>query len=109
MLHINSVLHGLALGDRGLGEVLTTTELLENARALVLTHKLLQGALDVLALLNRHDNHSCILFFVLLFFLSFLWQDLHFKGSLPHYFAGSTSPFLTFATRYSDSCVPKRR
>ena len=50
------------LNHRRLVEELATTQLLQNARALVLTLKLLQGALDVLALLYSRDNHSCILF-----------------------------------------------
>ena len=56
------------LNHRRLVEELATTQLLQNARALVLTLKLLQGALDVLALLYSRDNHSCILFFVLFVF-----------------------------------------
>ena len=64
MLNVDSVSHSVALSDRRLREVLTTTQLLQNARALILTLELLQGALDVLALLYRSDNHSCILFFV---------------------------------------------
>ena len=60
------------LNHRRLVEELATTQLLQNARALVLTLKLLQGALDVLALLYSRDNHSCILFlfFVIRFSLA---------------------------------------
>lgn len=64
VLYVDGVSHSVALCDRRLREVLTTTQLLQNARALILTLELLQGALDVLALLYRSDNHSCILFFV---------------------------------------------
>ena len=66
MLHVDGVSHGVALGDRRLREVLTTTELLQHTRALVFTLELLQGALDVLALLYRSDNHGSILFFLFL-------------------------------------------
>ena len=64
------------LNHRRLVEELATTQLLQNARALVLTLKLLQGALDVLALLYSRDNHSCILFFVFCnsFFFGSLWR-----------------------------------
>lgn len=47
MLYVNSVLHRLALGDRRLGEILATAEFLQDARALVFTFELLQGAFDV--------------------------------------------------------------
>ena len=66
MLNIDGTHLVGTLYHRGLVEELTATQLLQNARALVLTLKLLQGALDVFALLYSRDNHSCILFFVLL-------------------------------------------
>ena len=44
VLYVNSVLHRLALGDRRLGEILAAAEFLQDARALVFTFELLQGA-----------------------------------------------------------------
>ena len=64
VLDVNGVLHRLALGHRRFGEVLATTELLEDTRTLVFTFELLQGALDVFALFYRHDDHSILCFFV---------------------------------------------
>ena len=55
--YVNSVLHRLALGDRRLGEILAAAEFLQDARALVFTFELLEGPLEVLPLLDRHDNH----------------------------------------------------
>lgn len=78
VLYVDGVSHSVALCDRRLREVLTTTQLLQNARALVLTLKLLQGALDVLALLYSRDNHSCILFLFFcnsFFFVGSLWRS----------------------------------
>lgn len=72
VLYVNSVLHRLALGDRRLGEILAAAEFLQDARALVFTFELLQGALDVFALFYRHDNHSSILFFVFFNFVVYL-------------------------------------
>ena len=66
VFHVNGVLHRLALRDRRLGEVLAAAKLLQDARALVFTFELFQGALDVFALFYRHDNHNILLFFVVL-------------------------------------------
>ena len=63
VLHVNGVLLRHALRDRRLGEVLAAAQLLQDARALVFTFELLQGALDVFALFYRHDNHNILLFY----------------------------------------------
>ena len=76
VLYVDGVSHSVALCDRRLREVLTTTQLLQNARALILTLELLQGALDVLALLYRSDNHSCILFLCLMLLLFEVFSPL---------------------------------
>lgn len=73
VLYIDGVCHSVALCDRRLREILTTTKLLQNARTLILTLELFQGALDVFALLYRGDNHSCILFCVLILVCSLLF------------------------------------
>ena len=62
VFHVNGVLHRLALRDRRLGEVLAAAKLLQDARALVFTFELFQGALDVFALFYRHDNHNILCF-----------------------------------------------
>ena len=78
VLHVNGVLLRHALRDRRLGEVLAAAKLLQDARALVFTFELLQGALDVFALFYRHDNHN-ILSFLLFFNFVFspFWRGVH--------------------------------
>lgn len=65
VLYVNSVLHRLALGDRRLGEILAAAEFLQDARALVFTFELLQGAFDVFALFTG------MIIIVVFFFLFF--------------------------------------
>ena len=64
LLNVDSVLHSLALSDRRLGEVLTATKLLQYTGTLILSLKLLESALDVLALFYRHNNHCSKSFFI---------------------------------------------
>ena len=63
VLYVYCTLTGLTLCHRRLGEILTATQLLQHSRALILTLELLEGLLDVLALLYRHDNHIVLFLF----------------------------------------------
>lgn len=78
LLNVDSVLHCLTLSDRRLGEVLTATKLLQYTGTLILSLKLLESALDVLALFYRHNNH-CSNCFLLFLFCLILW----FCGGYP--------------------------
>ena len=58
LLYVNSVLHLEALQYRGLVELLTGTELLNNTCLFELSLKLLEGLLDVLAFFYWYNNHT---------------------------------------------------
>ena len=66
VLHVNGVLLRHALRDRRLGEVLAAAQLLQDARALVFTFELFQGALDVFALFTG------MIIIIFYFFIVFL-------------------------------------
>ena len=62
MFHVDRVQLVLARHDGRLGELLATAEFLQNAGSFVFSLELLQSALDVLALFDRHDNHFAFRF-----------------------------------------------
>jgi len=63
ILHVDGVLHLFALLDGRLGEILATTQLFEYARAFVFPFEFLEGAFDVFALFDWHDNHKDFVFY----------------------------------------------
>ena len=61
LLYVDSVLHLEALQNRGLVELLTSAELLDNTSLFELSLELFEGLLDVLAFFYWYNNH-CLCF-----------------------------------------------
>ena len=58
LLNVDGVHHSVTFCNRRFGKVLTTAQLFQNAGTLVFTFEFFESALDVLALFDRHNNHS---------------------------------------------------
>lgn len=62
LLHVFSLHHLLAVGDRGLLKSLTAAQFFYDTGLFIFTLKFLEGAFDVVAFLHGNNNHNEFVF-----------------------------------------------